>query len=278
MSDDLWKVEIDEGQMSQAVYNMILNAREAMPSGGIVSITVENIDAGSVGAPAEFPVKTGRYIRISIHDEGVGIDEAHKDKIFDPYFSTKNKGVQKGMGLGLAIAHSIINKHEGYIVVESRMGSGTTFQIYLPAFRMECPEKDVPGNGRHACRILLMDDEKLMRDMVSQMLLHLGYDVEVAVDGSEAIEIYRRAKESGNPFHGVILDLTVKGGMGGLEALKTLKDYDPRAKAIVSSGYSQDPVIAHFKEYGFCGAIGKPYSLEKLKKVLNGVLENTMHE
>lgn len=278
LSDDLWKVEIDEGQVSQAVYNMILNAREAMPSGGIVSITGENIDAGSVGAPAAIHVKTGRYVRISIHDKGVGIDEAHKDKIFDPYFSTKNKGAQKGMGLGLAIAHSIINKHEGYIVVESQMGSGSTFQIYLPAFRMALPEKDVPGNGRHASRILLMDDEKLMRDMVGQMLLHLGYDVEVAVDGSEAIEIYCRAQESGNPFHGVILDLTVKGGMGGLEALKALKQYDPRTKAIVSSGYSQDPVIAHFKDYGFYGAIGKPYSLEKLKRVLNGVLEQTMHE
>lgn len=278
LSDDLWKVEIDEGQMSQAVYNMILNAREAMPSGGIISITGENIDAGSIGAPAELPVKTGHYVRISIHDDGVGIDEAHKDKIFDPYFSTKNKGVQKGMGLGLAIAHSIINKHEGYIVVGSRTGSGTTFQIYLRAFRMALPEQDVPGNGRHACRILLMDDEKLMRDMVGQMLLHLGYDVQVAADGSEAVEIYSRAQESGNPFHGVILDLTVKGGMGGLEALKALKQYDPRTKAIVSSGYSQDPVIAHFKEYGFCGAIGKPYSLEKLKKVMNGVLENTTHE
>ncbi len=266
---DLWKVEIDESQMNQVIYNMILNAREAMPQGGMIRIVAENFDASFAKG---LPLKAGLYVKISISDQGVGIPEKDKDKIFDPYFSTKDKGVQKGMGLGLSIAHSIIKKHEGYIMLDSRLGVGTTFHIYLPTLDKPATAEKKPGETGHPLKILLMDDEKLMRNMVSQMLHRLGYQVAVASDGAEAIQIFKDAKERGEPFDMVILDLTVKGGMGGLQALKELQQYDPQTRAIVSSGYSQDPVIASFKQYGFCGAITKPYSLQKLREVLDSFL------
>jgi len=205
----------------------------------------------------------------------VGIAEEHLPKIFDPYFTTK----QRGSGLGLATTYSIIKRHEGYIRVESRLGEGTTFYIYLPASEKQLLiQKGLLGRDLGAGfkvgqrRILIMDDEDSIRDAVSQMLRYIGYEVESARDGAEAIELYKRAQGSERPFDAVILDLTIPGGMGGKEAVQKLREIDSQVKAIVSSGYSHDPVMADFKQYGFCGVVVKPYKIEELREVLYNVV------
>jgi len=187
------------------------------------------------------------------------------------------RGKQKGMGLGLSICHSIINKHDGHITVKSKVGVGTTFFIYLPASEKEAikkepvKEKPVVGKGR----ILVMDDEEMIRGMIDQLLRRLGYEVELSKDGAEAIELYRRAMESGEPFDAVILDLTVRGGMGGENAIQKLLEIDPGVKGIISSGYSNDPVMNDFRKYGFIGVIPKPYRINELSETLNKVLMGT---
>ncbi|MBU0699452.1 MAG: response regulator, partial [Proteobacteria bacterium] len=197
--------------------------------------------------------------------------------IFDPYFSTKEMGPEKGLGLGLATAYSIIHKHGGQIVVESEVGIGTTFTIYLPAdaktFKKGPPEKATRPKKVTARtgKVLLMDDEKMIRDLAKNMLERFGFDTDVAKDGANAIKLYKKAMDSGKPYDAVILDLTVKEGLGGKDAVKSLLKIDPQVKAIVSSGYSNDPVITDFKEYGFIGALAKPYSMEDLHDVLNKV-------
>ncbi|MFH2011918.1 MAG: ATP-binding protein [Pseudomonadota bacterium] len=214
------------------------------------------------------PVRPGRYIRISITDQGLGIAPRHLLNIFDPYFTTK----QKGSGLGLATTYSIIKKHNGHITVESQLGVGTTFHIYLPASEKEVSEKAetrlIEGRGR----ILVMDDEASLRKIVGRMLDKLGYESEFAKDGSEAIDMYKAAVESGKSYDAVILDLTVPGGMGGKDTVKRLLEIDPGVKAVVSSGYSDDPVLANFKEYGFKGIMPKPFEARSLGKVLHEVL------
>ena len=201
-------------------------------------------------------------------------NKEHLTKIFDPYFSTKAKGPDKGTGIGLTICHSIIGRHSGYITVDSELGVGTTFYIYLPASESEVTEdmrEEKPvsfGIGR----ILLMDDEQMIRNVAGEILKHLGYDVAFAEDGAAAIEVYREAKESGKPFDAVILDLTIRGGMGGKEVYEQLHLLDPEVKAIVSSGYSNDPVITNFKQYGFVGAIAKPYNMKEVSEMLRRVV------
>jgi two-component system cell cycle sensor histidine kinase/response regulator CckA len=266
LREDLWPAEVDVGQISQVINNIVINANQAMPKGGIIQIAAENliIDNGQ-----GLPVKAGKYVRISIKDQGVGIAEKHLLNIFDPYFTTK----QEGSGLGLATAYSIIRKHDGYITVESKLGEGTTFHIYLPASEKAVPEKEevklIKGRGR----ILVMDDEVALKKMIGRMLQKLGYESEFAKDGAEAIEMYKAAMESGMPYDAVILDLTIPGGMGGKEAIKKLLEIDPEVKAVVSSGYSDDPVLANFQEYGFKGMMPKPYESLSLGKVLHEVLE-----
>ena len=205
-------------------------------------------------------------------DHGIGIPEEHLKRIFDPYFTTK----QRGSGLGLATAYSIIRNHGGYIAVESRLGAGTTFHVCLPASSREIPlprraragENRLSGNER----VLVMEDEEVVRDVASDILTSLGYEVAVAPEGSEAVDLYMRAAESGRPFDAVIMDLTVRGGMGGREAVRRLIEINPAAKVIVSSGYSEDPVMADFRKYGFSGVVAKPYRIDELGAALDRVL------
>ncbi|MGA1876185.1 MAG: PAS domain S-box protein [bacterium] len=268
LADDLWPVEIDEGQISQVISNLVMNAHQAMPGGGIIEIRAEN---AVVGPEDELPLERGSYIKISVRDQGIGIPEKYLGHIFDPYFTTK----QDGSGLGLAICFSIISRHGGYLAVASKLGVGTTFTIYLPASGKEIftvegieEEKLYVGEGR----ILLMDDQKQIRDMVSRMLNHLGYEAACAGNGAEAIELYKKAKEAGSPFDIVILDLTVPGGVGGQEAIEKIHEIDPGAKAIISSGYSNHPIISKYVEYGFSGVVAKPYEMKELSKILHRVM------
>ena len=272
--EDLWPVEIDQGQMSQVIHNLIINAQQAMPEGGTIHVQAEN-QVVEEGGELGLGLRGGGYVKLSIADTGGGIAEEHLPKIFDPYFTTK----QRGSGLGLATTYSIIKRHEGYIRVESRLGEGTTFYIYLPASEKQLLiQKGLLGRDLGAGfkvgqrRILIMDDEDSIRDAVSQMLRYIGYEVESARDGAEAIELYKRAQGSERPFDAVILDLTIPGGMGGKEAVQKLREIDSQVKAIVSSGYSHDPVMADFKQYGFCGVVVKPYKIEELREVLYNVV------
>ncbi len=268
IADDLWPVEADEGQISQVFNNLVINAAQAMPQGGTVAVRAKNmvLDDG-----CGLPLPAGEYIEISVEDRGIGIPGEHLDRIFDPYFSTK----EKGRGLGLSVTYSIIKKHGGHIRVESRLGAGTTFYVYLPASDRQAvaSEERKPGwQPTEKRRILVMDDEEVIRNMLKRTLKHIGCEGEVASDGAEALEIYRKAKEAGRPFDAVIFDLTIPGGMGGREAVARLLEMDPEAKAIVSSGYSHDPVLADFRSYGFRGVIEKPYEIERLGEVLRQVI------
>ena len=274
--DDLEEVEGDPNQLRQALYDVILNAREAMPGGGNIKILAENSTCGSIGGGERaHPTNIeNRHVRISIRDEGVGIPEHNRPKILDPYFSTKNRGSRKGMGLGLTTVHSIIKKHNGHIHVESEVGIGTTFDIYLPASRKraaasrETKKRPVERKGK----VLLMDDEEALRNMVGQMLNCLGHNVEFASDGVEAIEVFCRARDTGAPFNVVILDLTIREGMGGKEAIQRLREIDPSTKVIVSSGYSDDPVVADFTAFGFSGVLLKPYQMRELAEILQEMM------
>ena len=267
VADDLWPAEIDTGQISQVINNLIINANQAMPEGGIIKVRAENmvVDAGQA-----LPLKEGMYIKISIEDQGIGIIKKHLPKIFDPYFTTKSKG----SGLGLSVVYSIVKKHNGIVDVTSQPGVGATFFIYLPAsvHGMAKKEKDTCEIAKGRGRILLMDDEEIVRDVTGEMLRYMGYGVEFAKDGAEAIELYINAKESGKPFDVVIMDLTIPGGMGGKEAMGKLLKIDPAVKAIVSSGYSNDPVMADFRGYGFSGVVSKPCGLKELGEALNKIL------
>ncbi len=265
--EDLRPVDVDVGQISQVINNIVINANQAMPEGGIIQVAADNL---RIEDGHGLPVKPGRYIRISIKDQGIGIADKHFSKIFDPYFTTK----EKGNGFGLATAYSIIKKHNGHITVESRAGVGTTFHIYLPASDKAIPGKEkvelIKGRGK----ILVMDDEAPLLKMVGRMLAKLGYEAQFAKDGAEAIQMVKIAKEAEKSYDAVILDLTIPGGMGGKEAVKKLLEIDPEVKAIVSSGYSDDPVLSNFQEYGFKGMMPKPFEFQTLGKVLHEVLKS----
>ena len=276
--DNLWKVEIDEGQIRQVINGLINNAKEAMPEGGVVKVSADNISLDPGIKKYNLPFSNGTYVKIYIQDQGIGIPEENLAKIFDPYFSTKKMGIQKGMGLGLAMAFSVINKHQGYIDVKSEIGTGTTFYTYLPAFEKEVVVAKETGKEQLIAkgRILVMDDEKMVKDVAGKMLSRIGYEVEFAGDGALAIELYKKAKDSPEPFDVVILDLTVPGGMGGMKTIERLKKIDPDVKAVVSSGYAEDPVMTDFKKYGFSGSIGKPYSMSELEKAVDEVMKPTV--
>jgi PAS domain S-box-containing protein len=269
LPDNLWAVEADEGQIRQVITNLIINAGEAMPEGGTVNIQARN---SALKTDSVLPLSQGRYVEIVVEDHGIGIAQEHLNKIFDPYFTTK----QKGSGLGLSTTYSIIAKHDGRITVESELGIGTTFHIYLPASKKRISRRRevvvdhiVVGQGK----ILVMDDEKNIREIVKTILTGEGYDVEIASDGAAAVKRYIKAKESGQPFGMVILDLTVPGGMGGLETIKELLKIDPDVKAIASSGYSSDLVMSKYRKYGFSGVLGKPYVIRELTKAVDKVLQ-----
>jgi len=269
--DDLWTVEVDEEQMKQVMHNLIVNASESMPDGGVIIVAAENT---TIREGSGLPLREGSYVRISIRDQGRGIGEENLLRVFDPYFTTKQMGSQKGTGLGLAICYSIIKDHDGHITVESMEEMGTTVSLYLPAsvgkaFSGDAYEKSLTtGRGR----ILLMDDDEVVRDTVFEMLSHIGYDTVYVADGKEAIEVYQKAKQAGVGFDSVIMDLTIPGGMGGKETISRLLEIDPMVKAIVSSGYSNDPIMTEFRKYGFQGVITKPYRIREMSEVIHGVL------
>lgn len=266
---DLWPVDADPGQISQVINNILINADQAMPSGGTIKVALAN----EILAPNELGgLVGGPCVRITIRDAGTGIAPEHLGRIFDPYFSTK----QQGNGLGLAISHSIVRNHDGHITVASRPGEGTTFTIHLPAAPgtakpATVADKDLAvadGGGR----ILLMDDEDYIRKVCKAMLERLGYSVDLAAHGEEAIERYFQGRESGAPFAAVIVDLTVPGGMGGRETGEAILARDPGARVIVASGYSNDPIMADFQAHGFAGIIPKPFSLREMEAALQRVL------
>jgi CheY-like chemotaxis protein len=269
--DDLWCVEADPGQLGQVFQNLVINAVQAMPTGGTIDIHAENLRLKEI---SDVPLSPGKYVKISIRDQGIGIPAEYILKIFDPYFTTK----QAGSGLGLATAFSIIKNHNGHISAESTMGGGTTLRIFLPASDQQIgpqpgPErKALPGKGK----ILVMDDEEIVRDVLGKMLANLGYEAKFAQDGAEAVEKFIAAQKTGDKFEAVILDLTVPGGIGGKDTIRKLLDIDPQVKAIVSSGYSDDPIMANFKAYGFSGMIAKPYKVLDLSDVLHDVIIKTM--
>ena len=266
LAGNLWNIEADEQQLTQVVGNIVLNAVEAMPEGGVLEVSAENRLLPE-GEPSGLP--SGRVVEILIRDHGIGISSDHLHRVFDPYFSGK-KG---GRGLGLAIVYSVIVKHGGHVTVDSEVGTGTTVRVFLPAVEsaaavpVEAGPREAPGQGP----ILVMDDEEVVRTTTRAMLEVLGHPVETAREGTEMLARYREAMAAGRPFRLVIMDLTIPGGMGGLEALRELLALDPGARAIVSSGYSSDPVMADPGAYGFAGVIPKPYCLADLERILGQV-------
>jgi len=264
--EGLWPVQADEAQISQVVNNLMLNSRQAMPSGGTISIRLRN---QRVNGKGDFPVSAGDYVSIEIEDQGTGIPENMLPRIFDPYFTTKGEG----SGLGLATTHSIVTRHGGHIEVQSIPGSGTCFTILLPAAddKPQEKEKTAPESQLEG-RLLLMDDDRSVLTTAGQLIEALGFTVEKATEGREAIEAYEAALESASPFDAVIMDLTVQGGMGGAAAASEIVKMDPSARLVVSSGYSNDPVMSDYADYGFVDCIAKPYTMKELRDLLSRVL------
>jgi PAS domain S-box-containing protein len=266
LPEDLWIVDIDEGQIAQVINNITINAKQAMPIGGVLQVYGENVtlDATDQHVP-------GNYIKLTLKDHGIGIPEGIIDKIFDPFFTTK----KTGNGLGLSTSYSIIKKHNGYLEVESTPGIGTTFYVFLPASiqPMEVQKVDNEVVISDEIKILLMDDEETIRNVSGEMLTYFGYQVSLARDGQEAIKLYREAKEKGEAFDVVIMDLTIPGGLGGMETMAVLRQIDPEIKAIITSGYANDQVMADYQKYGFSGVVTKPYKVNELNEVLVKVID-----
>jgi signal transduction histidine kinase/ActR/RegA family two-component response regulator len=263
IAEDLRCAEVDPSQIGQVLHNILLNARQAMPEGGIIEVHADNAILEDAPEPAP-------CVRITIRDYGCGIPADVLPRVFDPYFTTK----PGANGLGLATAYAIIAKHGGSISVESKPGNGTTFTIDLPASTgSPVPEPPVvahPQTGTE--RLLVMDDEEAIRKLLATVLIKLGYEVQTARDGAEAIALYENAKASGISFDAVLLDLTVRGGMGGIEAAAKLKELDPSLKLIVSSGYSDAPVMSDFRKFGFDDAIPKPWTAAEVGRVFRRLL------
>jgi len=265
--DCLHDIEADEGQVSQVFNNIVINAVQAMPGGGTITVAGTNL---SLETENSLMLPPGGYVKLLFSDEGCGIPEDVRKKIFDPYFTTKSRGI----GLGLASVHSIINRHGGHIEARSKNGKGTTFTLFLPSTGKVSAESEIcnritlreaPNEGS----VLVMDDEEMIRELAAEMLGYLGYQVTTCATGEETVRKYRIAKEGNTPFSFVIMDLTIPGGMGGRESAEDILAYDPYARLIASSGYSNDPVMADFCDYGFCGSIIKPYTLDDLTRVVH---------
>lgn len=272
LPEGLLAAEVDDGQIGQVVANLVINAVEATPGGGVLHVDARNTVVGDEDA---LPLPEGRYVQITVKDQGIGIPKEYLGRLFEPYFSTKGSH----RGLGLATSYSIVKNHGGHIAVESEVGLGTTFHVYLPASAAPAPapapaevqgEQGGPlvGEGR----ILVMDDDEAIRTLLMALLSHAGYNVEVCRDGAEAIEKYADARAAGEPFDAVIMDMTIPGGMGGREAIRELLRIDPQVKAIVSSGYANDPLMADHRKYGFKGVVTKPYKVRDMVDVLRRVI------
>ncbi len=269
LPNDLWPIEADEGQISQVINNLVLNADEAMPSGGTLKINAENVTLKSAAIQL---LPGGNYVRINIADMGIGMSAEHLERIFEPYFTTK----QRGSGLGLTSAYSIVRNHGGIILADSILNKGSTFHVYLPATKKPLTKggkkMTTETAGQAGGKILVMDDEEIIRKMLKNMLSLAGYTVELTSDGAEALKKYQQARKEGDPFSAVIMDLTIPGGMGGKEMVQKLLEMDPNATAIVSSGYATDPIMSDYKAYGFKAVIAKPYSSKQLQETLSGLL------
>ncbi len=265
--ENLMNVSIDVNQISQVIQNIVLNAIQAMPKGGRIVISAENVNLFKRDLKSG---RRGKFVKLSIRDTGPGIPKKIIDRIFDPYFSTK----ESGSGLGLTLSLSIIQNHNGFINVSSREGSGTLFELFLPA------TGDAPARKSSAAAqpsalagsLLIMDDDASVLTVATKMLEHMGFTVTQALNGQQAVELYKNALGEGRPYDCVILDLTIKGGTGGRETIAALKAINPDLKAIVSSGYSTDPVLSNFRDYGFAGVIGKPYRFDELRKALSSIM------
>lgn len=269
IDEGLRKVSADPGQIEQVINNLVLNAVQAMPRGGRIYVMAGNVRAQELNPES---LEEGPWVQLRITDEGVGIPKENLPRIFDPFFTTKDHG----NGLGLSTANSIVKNHGGCIKVESEIGNGTTMIVSLPALEegiiLPTPMKQKVDVGRHG-RILVMDDEEPILDVVADMLDGFGYHVTCVKCGEEAIVSYREALSSGRPFDGMIMDLTIRGGMGGKEAIREILSLDPGARVIVSSGYSNDPIMAHPQEYGFQDVLTKPFTMQDLSEKLTSVLK-----
>jgi two-component system cell cycle sensor histidine kinase/response regulator CckA len=272
IDNDLLPAEVDEEQLRSVIHNLATNAREAMPEGGEIFVTARNVDVEGLEGGRLAP---GKYVRTTITDTGSGIRQEDLPRIFTPYFTTKGAGTKKGMGLGLAICHSIVRKHGGHITVSSPPGEGATFDIFLPAAKegvKRAGESKMKSKGEKL-RVLLMDDEEMVRNITAEMLEELGCRVTETTDGREALETYRAHQARGETFDLVILDLTVPKGLGGKEVMPQFLDLDANARVVISSGYADDPVMSRYEDYGFSDVVRKPYNIEELHAVLTRVLE-----
>ncbi len=272
IEDHLGKAEIDAGQIQQVINAIILNAREAMPNGGCIEICAENLQ---LGAESGLALSPGRYIKVAISDHGPGVPSDLGGKIFDPYFTTK----PTSSGLGLAISYSIIRKHGGLLHLEKNSAAGATFAFYLPAATGKVVTDLFQPNdhclGCNQQRILVMDDESAIRELTSELLASMGYEVTAVPDGSEAVRLYERAARKGERFRAVILDATVRGGLGGVETIERLRHIDPEVNAIICSGYSDEAALSEFLSYGFRGALPKPFTRRELADALDKALLET---
>jgi len=270
--DSIHEFEADEGQMIQVFHNIVINATQAMPGGGVLTVTAQNEVLNNDNS---FALPSGPYIRLTFADQGCGITEEDLKRIFDPYFTTKSAGT----GLGLATVYSIINRHGGYISASSEIGKGTTFTIHLPSIGMICNNRQAEvaehtfGENKGGS-ILVLDDEEIIRDLASSILTHLGYEVTTCANGEEAIQLYRASVKSLTPFLTVFMDLTIPGGLGGKQAADEILSEFPEACLVVSSGYSNDQILSNYQEYGFSGAIAKPYKISDLEKLIDSLPVN----
>ncbi len=275
ISRDLRTVDVDN-TLGYAFHHIIVNAAESMPRGGILRVWAENLQLDG----SALSLKKGNYVKISFIDNGMGIKKENMDKIFIPYFSTKKNNGQ-GKGLGLSIADSIVTNHNGKITVTSNVGKGSEFAVFIPSSEKPVshvnPEDQPLFNQlrfKKGGRILVMDDEAMVRDIAGNILKHLGYKVGFAKTGEEAITLYQSTLNTGKAYDLVILDLTIRGGLGGDETIKRLKQIDPEIKAIVSSGYRESPIMWEYSKYGFCGAIEKPYEIQRFSRVLSDAMKS----
>jgi PAS domain S-box-containing protein len=276
--DDLWMADIDPRQIWHVLNNVLTNAREAMPRGGTVWISAQNV---RVDEKSSIALASDNYVQVSVRDEGVGVPKNDIPRLFDPYFSTKTRGSRKGTGIGLSVCHSIIERHGGRITLDSELGLGTTVTFFLRALSVEKsrrrtrdgPEERPPGG-----RILMLEDDSAVIETGIGMLNHLGHEVTAVKDGAEVLELYSRSQHAARPFDLVLLDLTIRGGMGGRETLEKLREMDPDVTAIVTSGYADDPVISEFEQYGFKAALIKPFSMRTLEQTIEPLLQAVRDE
>jgi CheY-like chemotaxis protein len=266
--EDMWLVQADEGQISQVIHNLAVNAQQAMPTGGTLAICGKNVTFTAEQAKQKNLPTSGNYIRLTIQDSGHGIPPHTLHKIFDPYFTTK----PTASGLGLSTAYSIINNHHGTITASSVPARGSAFVIYLPTAQdTTTVPQGLPSRLSGEGRVLVMDDDESIRLVLGEMLRHLGYEVQCVAEGKEALACYQEAYHAHQPFKAVILDLTVQGGLGGKDTVQQLRQFDPQVKALVASGYCNDTVLSNYSRFGFHGVVAKPFRLAELSQALNQI-------